>query len=225
MVKGLVEGRYLVQLVVTDDKGLSGVDTTSIVVNPSPIKTLTLQPAHNPTECTVGQIGSANQSGLSNTNFPALAWASNSQLFITRGLIKFDLSSIPSSATIQSTNLYLYSDITGSAGNFVDANYGANNAIIIQRVTSNWSPGTIAWNNQPSGDAASQIIVPSTTASFLDLNLDVTVMVASMVKNNANYGFSMKLQNEVTYTSRLFTASNNNPNTDKYPELVVVYKL
>ncbi|MBN8852354.1 MAG: hypothetical protein BGO55_01240 [Sphingobacteriales bacterium 50-39] len=82
MVKGLVEGRYVFQLVVTDDKGLSGVDTTSIVVNPSPIKTLTLQPAHNPTECTVGIVGGVNQSGLSDKNFPALAWTSNSQLLL-----------------------------------------------------------------------------------------------------------------------------------------------
>ena len=49
-------------------------------------------------------------------------------------------------------------------------------------------------------------------------------MVSTMVSNNANYGFLMKLQNEVAYTSRIFTSSRDNTHTDKYPKLVVVYK-
>jgi len=154
----------------------------------------------------------------------ALAWTYNSTPYFTRGLIKFDLSSIPSSATIQSANLYLYSDVTGTTGNFTDANHGANNALLLQRVTTAWSPATANWSNQPSTDAASQIVVPSTTASRFDLNLDVTAMVSIMVKNSANYGFLMKLQNEVAYTSRIFTSSNDNTHTDMYPKLVVVYK-
>lgn len=41
---------------------------------------------------------------------------------------------------------------------------------------------------------------------------------------DANYGFFLKIQNEVIYNSRIFVASYNNTHTTKYPKLVVVYR-
>jgi hypothetical protein len=224
MVKGLVVGRYVFQLVVTDDKGLSGSDTTSVVVNPAPIKTLTLQPANNPGEFTLAYLNNADGSNIPDVTISGMAWTYNGTPYYTRGLLKFDLSSISSSATILSANLYLYSDISNTTGDRTDANYGTNNALRVGRITSNWSSATANWSNQPTTDAANEILVPSTTASRLDLNLDVTNMVSAMVKNNANYGFMMQLQNEVAYTSRIFMSSHDNPSTTLYPKIVVVYK-
>jgi hypothetical protein len=140
-------------------------------------------------------------------------------------LFKFDLSAISSSATIVSANLYLYSYPSPTLnGNFTDANFGANNSMFLQQVTSNWSPGTLTWSNQPSASTTNQVSVPTTTQSQLDLNLDVTAMVSSMVSGNANYGFLMKLQSEQTYTSRIFVSSHNTTYTTKFPKLVVVYR-
>ena len=49
-VQGLVPGTYVFQLMATDDKGLTGVDTATVTVKPSPLETLTLQPNANPFE-------------------------------------------------------------------------------------------------------------------------------------------------------------------------------
>jgi len=224
IVSGLIQGRYVFQLMVTDDKGLTGVDTTSVLVNPSPIKTLVLQPANNPFDYGLSEINGVNASGVADWSVAVMSWTYNGQSYTIRPLIKFDLTSIPSTATVQSAKLYLYSNPNPKTGNQSDANFGTSNAMLVQRVTSMWSPGTATWTNQPSGDAASQIIVPATSSSMLDLNLDVTAQVTAMVANQANYGFLMKLQTEVPYNSRIFVASDNSTYPDKHPKLVVTYK-
>jgi hypothetical protein len=156
---------------------------------------------------------------------PIEAWTRNGKSFTVRSLIKFDLGNISASATIVSANLYLYSYPSPTMnGNLTDANFGPNNSMYVQQVSSNWSPGTVTWANQPSGATANQISVATTTQSTLDLNLDVTNMVSSMVSGNNNYGFLVKLQNEATHNSRIFVASRNPTHTTKYPKLVVVYK-
>jgi hypothetical protein len=137
--------------------------------------------------------------------------------------LKFDLSTIPSTATIDSANLYLYSNPQPITGNFVDANFGTDNSFTIQQVSSAWSPSTISWFNQPQTTTTNQIVIPSTAESMLDLNVDVKSMISSMVKNNSNYGFFLKLQNEVTFTCRIFVGSRNTAYPDKHPKLVVVY--
>jgi hypothetical protein len=219
-----VAGSYVFQLLVVDDKGATGVDTVSVLVKPGQ-QTLTLQPANNPTEWTLALESSTNYTSIAQADLLAATWTRNGNLFTVRCLLKFDLSAINTSATIVSANLYLYSYPSPTLnGNFTDANYGANNSMFVQQVTSNWSPGTLTWGNQPSASTTNQVSVPTTTQSQLDLNLDVTAMVSSMVSGNANYGFLMKLQSEQTYTSRIFVSSHNTTYTTKFPKLVVVYK-
>ena len=224
-IKGFVQGTYVFQLMVTDNKGATGVDTASVIVNPAVQQTLTLQPANNANEMIIANYNGADQSGGSRPDLPIEAWTVNSLPLTIRGAVKFDLSSIPSNATIISANLYLYSYPPPSLnGNFVDANYGTNNTLIVQQILTNWSVATTNWFNQPVTSSTNQIVVPSTTQSLLDLNLDVTSMVSSMVAGNANYGFFLKVQNEVIYTSRIFVASYNTIYAAKRPKLVVVYQ-
>ena len=224
-VTGFVAGNYVFQLMVTDNDGATGVDTVSIKVNPNPQVTLTLQPANNPNDFVLGLVAGANQSSNSWIDIPVSSWTTGGQPVTLRSLLKFDLSTIPQSATIVSANLYLYSyPAPIPDGNFTDANFGSNNTLLIQRVTTNWSPATTTWANQPAGTTTNQIIVPHTASSMLDLNVDVTGLVTTMVNTNANYGFLMQLQNEVTYTSRIFVSSHNTVHTTKYPKLVVVYR-
>ncbi|MDO6432904.1 DNRLRE domain-containing protein [Flavitalea sp. BT771] len=225
-----VKGTYLFQLEATDDHGNTGVDTVSVIVNASIAEpaTLVLQPANNPNEYAVAIYNGGDISGVSGPDIPISAWTISSLPITVRNLMKFDLSSIPSSATIVSANLYLYSYPAPTLnGNFQDANYGSDNTLLVQRVSSSWSPvdpGKTTWSNQPSTDTTHQAIAPSTTQSQLDLNLDVTGMVRTMVLGHANYGFLLRLQNEVTYTSRIFVASHNTTYTTKYPKLVVTYQ-
>jgi hypothetical protein len=105
----------------------------------------------------------------------------------------------------------------------VDANYG-DNSFIIQQVSDNWSTLGLSWSNQPAVLTSNQIIVPTTNQPRLDLDVDVTAQVTSMINNNANYGFLLKLQNEVHYASRIFVGSHNPTYPDKHPKLIVEYE-
>lgn len=68
-----------------------------------------------------------------------------------------------------------------------------------------------------------QIVIPHTDSAFLDItDIDVTNLVQSMVAANTNYGFLIRLQNEVIYNSRLFCSSYN-LNVSKRPKLIVEY--
>lgn len=225
LVKGFVAGKFVFQLMVTDNKGATGVDTVSVTVNPSPERTLTLQPANNTGEFQLALYNGADQSSFGTIDIPVEAWTRNGLPLTIRELIKFDLSSIPAKATIKSAKLYLYSyPPPASNGNFTDPNYGPNNMMLVQQVTSNWSTSSVNWFSQPATSTSNQVVVPTTTQSVLDLNLDVTGMVASMVTGNVNYGFMLRLQNEATYNSRIFVSSFENKYPDKHPKLVVTYQ-
>lgn len=224
-VKNLTQGTYIFQLKAVDDDGATGQDTTLVVVNPSPIQTLTLQPSNNPTE---RELGISNGTDVSNTGSPDIpieAWTSGGGPYTIRDAIKFDLSSIPASATIISASLYLYSYPPPTLnGNFTDANFGTGNAMLVQRITANWTPASTNWTSQPVTTTTDQVIAPHTTLSQLDLSLDVTNMTRTMISGGINYGYFLKLQNEVTYNSRIFVASYNTSYASKHPKLVVVYQ-
>jgi len=226
LIKGFIQGTYVFQLMVTDDKGATGVDTASVVINPGLPQTVTFAPSNNPNEIELSLYNGTDQSGSGNgrVDMPVEAWTKSGLPLTNREVLKFDLSSIPANATITAANLYLYSYPSPTLnGNFTDANFGTNNTLILQQITSNWSASTIGWANQPAGSTNNQITLASTTQSVLDLNVDVTNMVSVMVNNNANYGFLLKLQNEVTYTSRIFVGSYNTTYPAKHPKLVVTY--
>jgi hypothetical protein len=208
---------------VTDDDGATGVDTVSVIVSQAAQVTITLQPTDNPTEFELGLLGSNNQSGYA-PDIPLAAWTINSVPVYIRHLVKFDWGSIPQNSTIISATLSLYSSVPPLNGNFVDANFGTNNSFTVQRVVSDWSPATVTWFNQPAGASANQVTVPHTASSALDMNIDVTNLVSTMVSTNANYGFLLKLQNEVIYTSRQFVSSRTTAHPTKRPKLVIVYR-
>jgi len=225
LIKGFVQGTFVFQLMVTDDKGATGVDTATVIVNTAPVQTITLQPANNPDEFLYLNHNGADLSGVGSPDIPIEAWTSGGTPYTVRGAIKFDLSSIPVNSTIISASLYLYSYPSPTLnGNFVNANFGTDNSMLVQQIISNWSPATTNWFNQPVTAAVNQIIVPATTQSVLDLNLDVMNIVSSMVNGNANYGFFLKIKNEVIYNCRIFVSSYNTTYTAKRPKLVVVYQ-
>jgi hypothetical protein len=225
LIKGFVEGSYVFQLMVTDDKGATGVDTTTVVVSPAPQQTVTLAPSNNLFDYKLQNWNGQDESQNNSPDIAIHTWTKNGLPYKARGLLKFDLSSIPANASIISANLYLFSYPPPTLnGNLVDANSGTDNSFVVQKVTSDWaSPGT-TWFNQPASTTTNQVIIPSTSQQQLDLNLDVKNIVSSMVAENNNYGFLLKLQNEVAYTCRIFVSSHNTTYPDKRPKLVIVYK-
>ena len=221
--RGFVTGSYVFQLMATDNKGATGVKTIKITVNVPQVVNLVLQPTNNPNEVLLAFISpSTNASDINAPEIGAETWTVNGNLTYVRSLVKFDLSSISSNATILSAKLSLYSSLTPKNGDLIHANFGTNNTMLLQRTLTSWSPATITWQNQPAGDASSQIVIPHTNQSFLDLpDLDVTSQVQAMIQNG-NFGFLMKMQTEVIYNSRII-ASSKYADASLHPKLVVQY--
>jgi hypothetical protein len=218
-------GSYIFQLLVVDDKGATGVDTMSVLVKPLSQQTLTLQPYDNRTEYQVVTLNGSDVSGWGPLSFDVVAWTSSGNAYNFRSLLKFDFSSIPTGATIKSAHVFLYSHPTPTpGGNFVDANSGPTNAFLVQQITTPWTTSTATWANQPSVSTSNQIVVPHTSQTSLDVDIDVTAMVASMVNNNTNYGFFFRLQNEVIYNIRSFVSSRNTTYPNKRPKIVITYQ-
>lgn len=220
-VTNVTSGVYVFQLMATDNDGATGVKTVTVTLSAPAVVTLTLQPNQNLQEVELAIQGTLDASDETAPEFGAVAWTHNGDPTYLRGLFGFDLSSIPSTATIISAKLSLYSTPVPINGNQVDANYGSNNSMFLQRVTSPWT-STVTWQNQPSSVTTSQLSIPSTTQSKLDLiDLDVTNLVKDM-KQYGNYGFMLKLQSETIYTSRIFCSSKHSDAT-KHPKLVIQY--
>ena len=222
-VSGFIAGNYIFQLMATDSAGLTGVDTTSVLVNPSPIQTLTLQPTNNIDDVHFGLWGSTPISDPNSPEFSGAAWTNGGILFTLRGAFKFNLSTIPASATILTAKLTLYSNPTPLNGDQINANSGPNNSIYISRITGAWTSATINWFTQPPVSATDQISIAHTTQSLLDLvDVDVKNQVAAMV-SGSNYGFMIRLQNETIYNIRDFCSSRYS-NAAKHPKLVITYQ-
>ena len=219
-------GSYLFQLMVVDNGGATGVDTVSILVKPSLIDSLSLQanPQAGYMDLTfAGNDAGANYTDPNGPEIDAAAWTSGGSAFNQRAAFIFNLAQLPANATILSAKLNLYSNPTPSNGNLVDANYGTNNAIYIERVMSSWNMSS-SWANQPATTATNQILIPHTNLTQLDLiGVDVTGLVKDMFANT-NYGFGIRLQSEVQLTSRLFCGARYADAT-KHPILKIVYQI
>ncbi len=219
---GLIAGTYTIQFEVIDNNGLTGLANFSIIVKPVQMVTLTLQPANNQGESNVGIWNGADWSNHTSVEEPISAWTKDGTPTVIRNLLKFDLSSIPANATIVKADLQLYSDTIPLNGDLVHANAGTDNSVLIQQVATNWDPASLTWFNQPAGLTANQVIIPSTTQPFLNVDMDVKGLIASMVSSGANYGFKLQLKNEVEYTSRIFCSSYYS-DASRHPKLVVQY--
>ena len=243
-VSSLIEGKYIFQLMVTDNEGAVGVDTSSIVVKKPPI--LTLQPGAADAEvgyvfatqnCTTGTpyATAANAVQPVIEDMPAVAWTFDGNGCATgqmRSFFKFPgLSAIPQNATIISAKLSLYGVSSSnpiSVGNSYYPGSGYNtygtNECWIKRVTSNWSETTMTWNTQPAVTETNRVALSASTSqwNYNVIDIDVTEMVKSMI-SGTNYGFCLMLQNETYYRSMTF-GSPNNTNAAKRPKLVIEYR-
>ncbi len=223
-ISDLKAGEYIFQLMVTDEEGATGLDTVLVTVLPADTITLNINPSENQTEVHIwGNNTNKEQSGINSSEIGGVAWTHLGDDIAMRAALKFDLSNIPSTATIISAKLTLYSNPTPINGVSDRANSGTDNSLLIQQITSPWNPVSVTWINQPIATASNEIVIPHTSEAFLDLvDIDVTDFVSNMVTNNTNYGFLIRLKTESIYTSRIF-ASSKYSDEAKHPKLEILY--
>lgn len=117
-------------------------------------------------------LGDANvEKNAGNTNFGSQGWMNigGDGIGAYAGYLKFNVSNIPSSASITSALLKLYK----YSGNTV-------NTLNVYRVTASWSEGTITYNNRPNADAT-VCGTFSITATHQYYTANVTSLVQSWV--------------------------------------------
>ena len=222
-VRNLVQGYYVFQILVKDEAGDVSSDTIAVDVLEADTVTLSAAPSNNVNE--VHLFGNTNGIDQTDTIAPEILGGSGTYLgdpVNIRALIKFDLSTIPDTATIVSAKLTLYSNPTPLNGIDGNPNYGTDNALLIQRVAVPWVYNTVNWLNQPEGSATGQIEIPHTDEPMLDLvDIDVRDLVTEMHAGDNN-GFLIRLKTEASYNFRIFCSSKYGDAT-KHPKLEVVY--
>ncbi len=158
------------------------------------------------------------------TDFTANAWTQSGTPSIARSLIDFDLSAIPSNATIISATLSLYyHHSTHTVGH---STISGSNACWLKRITSNWNEMTATWNNQPSTTTLNEVALPTSINDTMDYpNIDVTNLISDIYNNpSTGYGMMLMLQTEQYYRALLF-ASSGEIDPAKRPKLTVTYNI
>ena len=143
-----------------------------------------------------------------------------------RSYLQFDLSQIPSGATISSAALYLYGDPAA------DHNSTSNLNVECREVTSSWLENSITWNSQPSlGDIQDTKTInydgkPLSASDAYWESWNVTNLVKQWKNNQKpNYGLSITTSDspELKYCEFQMISSDYSYNSSLRPKLVVTY--
>lgn len=152
-------------------------------------------------------------------NMRAGAWTWDGYSGYMRFLLEFDLSEIPSDATISSAKLSLY--FTGTEQ--IQSCLSGSNEVIVQRVTSSWDEGSVTWNNQPSVSGENALYIPRIDNPTDDLiDFDLTPLIVDVFQNYPNYGFLFQAVDESPYRRMTFATSDNS-DASLHPKLEITY--
>lgn len=133
-----------------------------------------------------------------------------------RGYLEFDISSVPSDATINSAVLYLYYH-NWYGPNDVSESIGAH------KVTSSWGEGTLTWNSQPSYGSSVASTTVGNSSSYGWYSWDITFLVAGWKSGSiANYGVVLKDPIETADTAKVFYSSDFGTASLR-PKLEIIY--
>jgi len=190
--------------------GIVNSQTDTLVLQPGPVDGI---------DVTIQDINPTSNFNTDN-DFHANAWTAQGVSFIDRGLIEFNLTSIPLNATVISATLTFHTNLNSI--NY-QLNYGDNAAWLI-RVLAPWQVDQVTWNTQPEIATSNFINLPQITVNdTVGYNVNVTIDVQNMVTNpGANFGWIIKLQTEAIYIARNF-ASSDNAVPEWRPKLTVIY--
>lgn len=177
-------------------------------------------------------VGYHDNYNSANTNYnSATHWSAISQpgtmggVNNCRSLMDFDLDAIPQDATVFGAFLTLSaSGPLDNTGDVTSVGSSGANACKLVRVTSPWNANTVTWNNQPTTTASNAVQIPASNYAMQNyLSIDVTALIQDLVSDPANsHGFMIELDNETPSRGLCFFGGLA-PETDKQPQLVVVY--
>jgi len=164
-----------------------------------------------------GQVGGEAEQRL-------FALGNTSDLFLSpgnapdRGVAQFDLSSIPSGASLQSATLELAFQI------LFGARPGSPEPLTIDPLVSSWSEGSITWSNKPAGNSAYRVNAAFPPSGFNPLQLDVTNLVQAWVDGTiANNGMVMAIPAWESETGHAAAFSQREDGASRAPKLTVIY--
>jgi len=164
--------------------------------------------------------GSPNTNYGSHPSMGGNTWTCLGSLCVSRAVFKFDMSSIPANAIIMSASLQLFGDLNWSQS---PTTGGPNNSGFLYRITSPWSENSVTWNTQPSTTNSDQVIIPGSLNNAQNYTLNVTTMVQNMFATSTNYGFMLRMQDEINYYLSLMFASSDNAIPSQIPILSITY--
>jgi hypothetical protein len=158
--------------------------------------------------------------------FDAAAWTIAGLPLTIRGLLDFDLSSLPAGASIQSAQLTLYNNPNAQNGyaNGEHVHVSGSNEAVLQRIVSPWTED-VAWSNQPTTTIQNEATLAQDTNANQDYTVDVTNLLNDIIADpNTSFGFLLKLKTETPYRLLAF-ASSDHPNADLHPKLEITYTM
>jgi hypothetical protein len=140
---------------------------------------------------------------------------------VSRGLVSFDLSSIPASATISDAKLHLY---------FVTSCYyyghSQDRTVTTYRADADWSESSVTWNNRPGyAEAYGSASVGVTYSGLGWHSFDVTDLVGRWVNGSfSNHGLMVRApETSGSDFARLQFYSRDRSGTSYDPYLEVTY--
>ena len=174
----------------------------------------------------------ASQANINYGNFDANMasnWTFKGPSALISSVLKFDLSGIPTNATIISATLLLKEYCNPSMGGTNLYSDSDNpNDLTIERITGAWTEGAATCNVRPTTTTSGSITLPSVQGSWTagsdNPAIPVGAMVTAMLQNNQ--GFLIRLTDpnvNKQYRARSF-GSFNNSNPALRPVLLVVYQ-
>ena len=144
-------------------------------------------------------------------------------------IIKWDLSSIPTSATVTEATLYLYQlSFTGDTSYDIGVHKIINVNPVISALTWNTYDGTNSWTGGADGGQGDTAAAEDTQVVDGTNNVYKTWTVANMVADwvstpSSNYGMLVNSDDVATIDSCRYFASNEVTNAATRPKLIVTY--
>lgn len=217
-------GPYTAQLIVRDTTSFCADTVTHTIYFAD--NCAVLQPGpHDGIDAAISNYDLNQVNNGYDINFTALNWTHNGVPFSGKGIMKFDLGTIPVGATITSAQLMLYADTASQNGYYGQPTYGTNNASRLYKVTQAWDENTVNWNNQPTYSTTNSVLLPQATSTSQNYTLDVKNFVQDWVNTpTQNYGMLLQMIG-TNYYNLLTFGSSDYAVPAKRPKLSICFQI